>query len=82
MTARAQLVGVQGVRRWAQGHGAPDAAREPDARDVGVVVRLEDDDVVAGVDEGEQRGGDGLRGPRGHEDLSVGVVRQPVEARR
>ena len=76
----AQLVGVEGVRRWAKGHRSPHTAGEPDAGHVGVVVRLEHDDLVAGVDQREQGGGDGLGGAGGDEDLAVGVVRQPVEA--
>ena len=50
------------------------AARHRDAGGVRVVVRLQGDDLVARLQQGEQRGGDGLGGARGDQHLGVGVV--------
>ena len=51
-----------------------------DAGGVGVVVRLERDDLVAGLAQREQRGGDRLGRAGGDEHLAVGVELEPVEA--
>src|ERR1700760_1351364 len=46
---------------------------------VGVVVRLESDHLVARFEQGEEGGGDGFRGARGDQHLSVRVVAKAVE---
>ena len=65
-----------------QGDRPPRAAGEADAGDVGVVVGLEDHDVVPGIHQREQSRGDRLGRAGGHQDLAVGVVRQPGGAPR
>ncbi len=77
-----QLVGVERVPAVYAGperDRAADRARERDRRRVRVVVRLGADHLVTGLAEGEHRGGDGLGGARGDEDLAVGVVVEPPE---
>ena len=49
-----------------------------DHRDVGVVVGLEHDDLVARVDQAQQRGGDRLGAPGGHDHLAVRVELEAV----
>ena len=58
-----------GCRRTEAGHGAGHGG----AGGVGVVGRLEHDDLVAGLAQGQHGGGDGLGGADGDEDLVVGV---------
>jgi len=64
----------------AQGDRDPDPAGHGDVGGVGVVVGLERDHLVAGLDQGEQRGRHGLGGAGGDQDLGVRVVGQVVEA--
>lgn len=45
-----------------------------------LVERVEDDHLIAGVDQGEEDGGHGLRGAARHGDLLVGVDRVVVHA--
>ena len=78
--AARKRVGIEVVRGRPQRHDAPLGTGERDARRVGVVVRLERDDLVAGFAQGEQRGGDRFGRARGHEHLGVGVELEPVEA--
>jgi hypothetical protein len=78
----AQLVQVEaeGAVVRAEGDRDAGAARHRDARRVRVVVRLQRDHLVARLQQGQQRGGDGLGGARGDQHLGVGVAGQPVEA--
>ena len=69
-----ERVGVERPVGGAELHDPPVRAGERDARGVGVVVRLEGDDVAPGLAQREQRRGDGLGGARGDEHLGVGVV--------
>ena len=62
-----------------QRHRHVDAAREGDDGTIGVVDGLERDHLVPGVDEGEQRGREGLGGTRGDQHLGVGVDVEAVE---
>ena len=64
-----QRVDVEAEVRRAQGHRAPYAAGHLDAGDVGVVEGLQDDHLVTGVHEGQDRGGDRLGGAGGHQHL-------------
>jgi hypothetical protein len=57
------------------------AAGEVDRRDVGVVEGFEEDDLVAGVDEGEHRVGQRLGRAGGDGDLRLGVGLAAVVAR-
>ena len=75
----AQCAEIGPERGRAQGDRYPDTPGHRDAGRVGVVVRLERDDLVAGLDKGEQRGRDRLGRPGGHEHLVVGVELKPVE---
>ena len=59
-------------------HGAPPRAGHGDRRRIGVVVRLDEHDLVAGLDEADDGAGDRLGGADGDQDLGVGVVVQPV----
>ena len=59
---------------WHQRHRAPLAARHRDDGGVGVVERLDQQHLGAGLDEPEDRRGDGLGGADGHQHLGVGVV--------
>ena len=73
--ARAQRVGVERRSRAAAAcTRRPVRAGHRDARRVGVVVRLEGDDLVARLAQREQRRGDRLGGAGGDEHLGVGVV--------
>lgn len=76
----AQLVEVEpvGALVGPEGDGDAGAARQGDAGGVRVVVRLQGDDLVAGLQEGQQGGGDRLRGAGGDQELGVGVVLQSV----
>ncbi len=69
-----ELPGVEGPLGRPERHDPAPGARQLDRRRIGVVVRLEDDDLVAFPAEGHDGGGDGLRRAGGHEDL-----RQRVE---
>jgi len=51
----------------------PGGAGEGDGRGVGVVVGLEEDHLVARLDQRQQGGGDGLGGADGDQDLGVRV---------
>jgi hypothetical protein len=67
--ARRVLAQADGhARRAGHGHGGG----------VRVVVRLDQDHLVAGLDQRQQRGRDRLGGTDGHQDLGVRVVREPV----
>ena len=77
---RGELFRVERVAGRPQGHDAPGRARHRDARGVGVVVGLEGHDLVAGLAQREQRGGDRLGGAGGDEDLAVRVELDAVEA--
>ena len=59
--------------------GTRTRAGHRDVGDVGVVVRLERDHLVARLEQGEQRGGDGLGRARGDQHLGVRVVAEAVE---
>src|SRR5690606_35821130 len=76
----AQFVEVRAEVRGAQGERYARRARHRDAGGVRVVVRLDRDDLVARLEEGEQRGGDRLGGPGRHQDLRVRGPAQAVEA--
>ena len=67
------------VRRAQRDRAAPGAAHV-EHRDVGVVVGLQHDHLVARVDQAEERRGDGLRAAGGDHDLAVGVDGEPVVA--
>ena len=75
-----ELVRVERPVRRAQRHDPPLRAGHGDAGGVGVVERLEAHDLVAGLAQREQGGGDRLRGARGDQDLAVGVELLAVEA--
>ncbi len=60
--------------------GTADRAGQRDRGGVGVVVRLEGHDLVAGLAQGEHHRGDRLGGAGRHQDLAVGVDVEPVEA--
>ena len=64
----------------AERHDARHGARHRDARLVGVVVRLEEDDLVARVADALDRREDRLGRARGHRDLRVGRVVEPPVA--
>jgi hypothetical protein len=68
------------VGRRAERDGPRDAPGHRDARGVAVVHRLEQHDLVAGVQQCEQRGGQRLGGARGDQHLGVRVVGQATEA--
>ena len=80
---RPQLGGIEvvlaiGVRAQQDRHGTRSGQR--DAGLVAVVHRLEDDDLVAVVEQPEQRAGQRLGGAGGDEHLGVGIVLEAVEA--
>jgi hypothetical protein len=75
-----QAVEVDAEVGRAQGDGHSHAAGHLEAGDVGVVVRLEAEHLVAGVDEGQQRCGDRLGRAGRHENLARRVVLEAVEA--
>ena len=62
-----------------QGERNAGPAGHRDVGDVGVVVRLERDHLVARFEEGEERGGDGFGRAGGDQHLGVRVVVQAVE---
>ena len=69
---RGQLVGVEGPVGRVEADQPGDGAGHRGAGGVGVVGRLEHHDLVAGLAQREQGGGDGLGGPDGDEDLGLG----------
>ena len=73
-----QRVGVEPEVGRAQGDRSAYSSGHLDHRDVGVVVGLEHDDLVALVDQPEQRGRDALGAAGGDDDLAVGVEVEPV----
>ena len=73
-----QLVGIEVPVGRVQADEAGDGAGHGGSGRVGVVGRLEHDDLVAGLAQGQERGGDGLGGPDGHEDVGVGVEVEAV----
>ncbi len=77
---RAELVEVGLEVGGAQPDGAMEAAAERDEAAVGVVERFEGDDLVARLQQGEDRGGECLGGPGGDQDFGPGVDGQVVEA--
>ena len=77
---RAQLVEVGPEVGRPQGDRAATGAAHVEHRDVGVVVGLQHDHLVARVDEAEQRGGDGLGAAGGHHHLAVRVDGEAVVA--
>jgi hypothetical protein len=79
VTARASVrIGLEvGEAQW---HGTRRAPGERRARRVGVVVGLEDDDLVIGaIDEREDRRREGFGRARCDDDLALGVPIEPVE---
>lgn len=74
----AQFVQVEAVGAGrgvgAQGDRDATAAGQRDAGRVRVVVRLQRDDLVARLQQRQQRGGDGFGGAGGDQDLGVGVA--------
>jgi len=62
-----------------QHRGTPDAAGQGDRGGIAVVVRLEGDDLVAGLAQAQDHRGDRLGRPGGDQDLPVGVHVEPVE---
>ena len=78
-----QFLGVEAIATVGcrpQQHGDRPGTGERDARLVAVVHRLEDDHLVVGVEHAEQRTGQRLCCPRGHQHLAVGIVVEAVEA--
>ena len=55
----------------------PDAAQHRHHREIGVVERLDQHDLVAGVDQRHQRGGDRFGRARGHHHLCTGSMSSP-----
>ena len=56
-----------------KGHESGDRPGHRDTGAVGVVERLEEHDLIAGVDQSEHGRGEGLGGPAGDGDFAVGV---------
>ena len=75
-----QGVGVEDEAGRTQGHHPAAGAGQGDAGCVGVVVGLEDDDLIARFAQGEDGGGDALGGAHGHHHLGVGIQGDAVEA--
>ena len=75
---RGELVGVEGPVRRVQADQPRHGAGHGGAGGVGVVGRLEHDDLVAGLAQREQRRRDGLGGAHGHEDLGLGIEVEAV----
>ena len=73
-----ELVRIERPVRRPERHDPARRVRHGGACGVGVVVRLEHDDLVAALAQREQRRGDRLGGARGDEHLAVGVVVEPV----
>ena len=70
---------VAPVAGTAQGYRPPTRARKGNARRVGVVVRLEHHDLIAGLGQAQDCGGDRLCRTRRHEDFGRGVIGEAVE---
>ncbi len=62
-----------------QRRGHVPAPESPMNRAIGVIERLEREDLVAGPHQGQQRGGDGLGGARGDDDFRLRIRSEPVE---
>ena len=73
-----QLVRVEVPVGRVQAHQPRHGAGHSSAGRIGVVGRLEHDDLVAGLAQRQERGGNGLGGPDGHEDVGVGVEVEAV----
>ena len=54
-------MGIEAKRRGVERHGNGNSAGQPDARHITVVVRFEDDDFIAGIDETQKGGMQRLR---------------------
>ena len=80
LNAASRAVQVRHEVRGQQRGGDVAGAGEADDGAVGVVERLEGEDLVARADEREQGGGDGLGGAGGDDDLGLRVRFQAVEA--
>ena len=76
----AQRIDIGPERRWPQRHAHAGGIGQRDAHGVDVEPRLEDDDLVAGVAQGEQRRLDRLGGTGRHHDVGRGIDGQAVEA--
>ena len=81
---RPERVGQRGARQRPVGrlqpHQARDGAEQADDRQIGVVQRLDQHDLVAGVQHRHQAGGDRLGGAGGHHHLARPVDLEAVEA--
>ena len=77
-TAAAKLVRIEVPIGRVQAHRARHGAGHGRAGGVGVVHRLEHDDLVAGLAQRQHGGGDGLRGPDGDEHIGLGMQVQAV----
>ena len=75
---RAQLVGVDRPVRLVERHVARDGAGEDRVGAVVLVVRLEDDDLVARVEQPEHGGHHRLGRAAGDGDLGLGIDRAPA----
>ena len=64
--------------RSKQPHSYPPAAGKLDRRGVGVIERLEGNDFITGVDEGQDRRRQRLGGTGGDQDFCLGVVAQTI----
>ena len=65
--------------RGQQRSGDVRGAGEPNDGAIGVVERLEREHLIAGADQRQQRGGDGLCGAGGDDDLRLGIGSQSIE---
>ena len=74
-----RVVGPVGL---AQPHEARARAAQDGVGAVVLVERLEHDDLLAGIDQGEQGRGHALGGAAAHRDLGLRVVVEPAEAPR
>ncbi len=66
------------VRRE-QAHHTRHGPKHPDHRQVCVIRRLDHHDLVAGLEDRHEAGGDRLRGARGDDDLAERIDPEPVE---
>ncbi|MEZ6022733.1 MAG: hypothetical protein R3C16_04815 [Hyphomonadaceae bacterium] len=64
-----------------QAHNARHAAGAPHHRQIGVVDRFEQNHFVAGLDERQQRGGDGFRGAGGDRHFTLPIQRNALVRR-
>ena len=71
---------VEGPKRRLQRDELRHAAGAANQRQIGVVHRLEQHDLVAGLDQRHQRAGDRLGRARGHHHLALGIELEPLEA--